>query len=105
MADDQGCNKSEKHLQSWDVTEKTALILDSNIGAKFFKKSFHFNSSLITCLCAKLLKLFHLAKSFPTLWGVTKLPGPRHSKNVEPQWGLFDLTGIQMSAGPMPVNK
>lgn len=27
------------------------------------------------------------------------LPRPSYSKNVEPQWGLFDWTGIQMSAG------
>lgn len=35
--------------------------------------------------------------SLPTLWSVTKPPGPRYPKNVGPQWGLFDLTGIQMS--------
>lgn len=34
----------------------------------------------------------------PTLWSVTKMPGPRYPKNVGPQWGLFDLTGIQMGA-------
>ena len=30
---------------------------------------------------------------------MTKLPEPRYSKNVEAQWGPFDLTGIQMSVG------
>lgn len=43
--------------------------------------------------------MFFTLKLLPTLWSVTKLPGPRYSKNVEPQWGLFDLTHIQMSTG------
>lgn len=46
-----------------------------------------------------LKSLNDLVKLLPTLWSVTKLPGPRYSKNVEPQWGFFALTRIQMSAG------
>lgn len=57
--------------------------------------SFQYMHSFITFY--KFLKLFHLAKSLPTLCSVTKPPGPRYAKNVEPQRALFDLTSIEMS--------